>query len=116
MENISFDIEDEVNGFSIQGTIHPESEPSHRCEVWVYDSKERIARVRMVGQSMLHVIKAATTEAVNRLDKAMFISNEGKILLQNEYNAITSFSDGALKALADKYKITLEQLLYNITL
>lgn len=65
----SFQIEDELSGFSIQGTIHPDSEASHRCEVWVYDEKERINRVRMCGSSMLHVIQAATAEAIKRLNR-----------------------------------------------
>lgn len=65
----SFLIEDELNGFRIQGTIHPNTEASHRCEVWVYDNKERISRVRMCGSSMLHVIQAATAEAIYRLAK-----------------------------------------------
>lgn len=65
----NFEITDEISGFRIQGVIHEDSEVSHRCEVWVYDEKERIARVRMVGSSMLHVMNAAITEAHARLAK-----------------------------------------------
>lgn len=50
--NSTTTIEDTVWGFTIICTIHPDVEASHRCEVWIYDSKERIARVRMIGSSI----------------------------------------------------------------
>jgi len=60
-------IEDTIWGFTIICSIHPDVEESHRCEVWIYDSKERITRVRMVGSSLVHTLNGATDEAKRRL-------------------------------------------------
>ena len=68
MENcVSAVITDNLYGFTITCAIHEDTEAQHRCEVWVYDNQERISRVRMCGESMLHVLNAATEEAITRL-------------------------------------------------
>lgn len=70
--NNSFQFEDKDWGFTVYGVIHENSEVSHRCEVWLYDDKERFtpARIRMCGGSMVHLLNAVTAEAIRRLNEA----------------------------------------------